>query len=304
MRYKRRVTTVTVGTAAALLAACSGSSTSPASSSASDSVQAAEDVSEVTANEVGISIVSMEGTDSAAAGDVAPSAPVQARRAPTLRVMAALPPDPGCTPQTDVGVAVSADDRDTLAYDLAWQYVAATGCQSAFTASTTDSIYITLVDSAALNGRAQRWHGHHYTSRVHWLTSTNAAGDDSVFAAATAHVWNGNGAAQDTSAFENSAGTVSRSHVWTAADTVTNVTFPHPRDGSYPTGGTWTRWAEDTATFSGSTSGSATYAWHIVLTFNGTEDATLQVYNASSGTLVKTCQVDLLLLQIVPGSCS
>src|SRR5262249_62158224 len=49
-----------------------------------------------------------------------------------------------------------------------------------------------------------------------------------------------------------------RSHVWQAADTLHNVTFPHPRSGDlYPIAGTWTRWVADSVTIDGARSGTA-----------------------------------------------
>jgi hypothetical protein len=202
----------------------------------------------------------------------------------------------------------ASDNRDTVNYTRTWGFFSAAGCENGFVSDSTDSIAFSVTFAAALNGKAEYWHSHRDGTRSHALTGDSTGSETLLSTSPGIRVWNGNAAVFDTSAFSNASGTVLRSHLWQAADTASNITFPHPRNGDvYPISGAWKRWVADSVTFDGATSGSADYLWHIVVTFSatggvGNQDAQLQIFN-SSGALVKTCAVDLLQDEIDPGSC-
>lgn len=310
MSYRKYLLTA-LGTAAgaALLAACSGSTTSPSASS-TEATDAGADVSEQSANDVAGQVFDFSSaeTEAGASADyMALAAPAATRGA--VQVRGAGPGDPGCTGgQVTLDFTYPAsDNRDTVAFHRTWEYLSANGCETQFVADSTDSTYFTVADTVFANGLAERWHGHRYDTRAHWLTG-DSTGAGTLLSSSAAHVWNGSAVVYDSADFENSAGTVARAHAWQAADTLNNIAFPHPRSGDvYPVSGSWVRWMTDTVTFTGTTSGTADYMWHIVVTFSatagvGNQDASLQIYNGA-GALVKTCEVDLLAAQIVPGSC-
>jgi len=309
MRYRTFLVMLGTGAAAAMFSACSsGSPNSPGSSSANE-IQAAEDVSDQTAGDAGgiVSDASTAETQSGA-GDVVVGAPSGAGLRGSIGLISK-----DRTACTTGNITLSftypaSDNRDTVYYDRTWEYFSALGCENGYVADSTDSVYYTINFADSLNGKAEHWHAHTGGTRYHWLTgdSTQAG---TLLSAVGIHVWNGDAALYDTSSFMNGSGTVSRTHDWQAADTLHNVTFPHPRSGDvYPVSGEFIRWVTDSVTFSGSTSGMAVYTWHIIVSFSntdgvGNEDAELQIYNADTGALVKTCTVDLLFDQIVPGSC-
>jgi hypothetical protein len=308
MRYRTFFVMLGTGAAAATFSACSGSPSSPGSSS-TDAVQAAEDVSDQTAGDAGGIVSDFSSAESqSGAADVVVGVPGAAGLRGSI----------GLTSQDRTACSTgnitlsftypASDNRDTVYYDRTWEFFSALGCENSYVSGSTDSIYYTVSFADSLNGKYEHWHSHTGGNRYHWLTgdSTQAG---TLLSATGIHVWNGNAALADTASFENSAGTVQRTHDWQAADTVHNVTFPHPRSGdAYPVSGEFIRWATDSVTFNGSRSGTAVYTWHIVVSFSntggvGNQDAELRVYNADTGALVKTCTVDLLLDEIVPGSC-
>jgi hypothetical protein len=197
---------------------------------------------------------------------------------------------------------------DTIAYARTWQFFSVAGCERDFVSDSTDSVASTYAFIGDFNGASEPWSGHHQGSSADALTATQEPGTDSLLATASTHVWNGSADAVD-SVFFNGSGQ-QRHHEWLAYDTTTNVTFPNPRRGDwFPLSGTWTRWLTDSLEVTGDTTFSKTYGLHLVLTFaavsagEGNPDATLQIYNASTGALLKTCSVDLRRGRIVPGSC-
>jgi hypothetical protein len=200
------------------------------------------------------------------------------------------------------------DPRDTVSFTRTWQFFSAAGCENQFVSDSTDSVAFSFQDTLFLNGKHEHWHGHRYATRSHWLTGDSTA-SGTLLSAPGIHVWNGNALVTDTSTFTDQHFTAS--YAWVANDTAKNITFPHPRSGDlYPLSGSWTRWLNGTVTFSGGTSGSANVARHIVVTFatnqstgQGSTDAQLEIFNAQTGALIKTCTVDLLAGEIVPGSC-
>ncbi len=306
MQYRKLFAALGVSTAAALFTACSGSSTAPSTSS-SESVQAAEDVSDEAATDVGgivTEYASAETDAGAATGDLAVGPLVR------LGAPVSAPVRSSCTTGTISSSFTfpASDNRDTVSYTRTWEFFSAAGCENAFVSDSTDSIAFAVTFAYSLNGKYEHWHAHRDGTRSHALTGDSTGAGTLLSTNPGIRVWNGNALVFDTASFSNAAGTVQRSHLWQAADTASNITFPHPRNGDvYPISGAWKRWVADSVTFDGATSGSADYMWHIVVTFSatggvGNQDAQLQIFNAS-GALVKTCEVDLLVDEIVPGSC-
>lgn len=217
----------------------------------------------------------------------------------------------GACPLDSVGFTFTfpaSDPTDTIAYARTWQFFSAAGCETAFIADSTDSIASTYAFIGDFNGDSQPWSGHHHGSSVNALTGTHEPGTDSLLASASTHVWNGSANAFDSVSV--SGMNEQRQHKWLAYDTTTNLTFRNPRHGAwFPLSGTWTRWLADTLQVTGDTTVSKDYALHLLLTFTtdstggGSQDATLQIYDASTGAFLKTCTVDLRRGRIVRGSC-
>lgn len=280
----------------AAMAACSGSSTSP--SSVSDLV-----INEDVATTAGSSVAEVtnqfgnEDTQSGASSSApVPSARLSAAAAGMSRPSMARS---ACTQGSFSGMFTFpfGDPRDTLSITRTWTFFAAGSCQSAFDTATTDSIVFTAAVSEELHGKRRFWQAHRDDQRTHWVTGTP------TLRAAATHVWNGFAAGVDTSSFSGDR-PESRTYTGAAADTVTNVTFPHPRKGAvYPASGTFTRWMNAVATFSGPNTGTRQVARHLIVTFNGTEFVPIVFYNVSNGQVALTCQVDLAQGEIVDGSC-
>jgi hypothetical protein len=330
MTYRTLLTAIGISTSAALAACSSGGSdhaTAPGASALE--VQASEDVADVTANEVGATVADYQQAeaDAGIGGGFGPGG------GPNLRMGGPLgggrglfPPGlggggqwgwgpqatvDGACPVDSVGFTFTFPDSnptDTIAYARTWQFFSAAGCEARFVTDSTDSVATTYAFIGDFNGDTQRFGGHHHGSSANALTGTQEPGTDSLLAAASTHVWNGSANFFDSVSF---AGTSDqRQHKWVAYDTTTNITFPNPRHGDwFPLSGTWTRWLSDSLAVTGDTTVTKDYALRLLLTFSatspgkGSQDATLQIYDASSGALLKTCTVDLRRGHIVPGSC-
>ena len=72
---------------------------------------------------------------------------------------------------------------------------------------------------------------------------------------------------------------------------------------AFPSVGTVSLWYTWTLTVTGADAENVTVSRHVVATLNGTNDVSLQVFDASSGTLDVTCTLDLTAHLIVAGSC-
>jgi len=341
MRYRTLFTAVGMS-ATAMIAACSSSGTDHATSP-SDSkveVQASEDVAEVSANEVSNNVADYQqaevdakmgsnfgpggGPNLGLGGPLGPGPGGRGLFPPGLGSgvggIGGGPGNWGWGPQATVDGACPVDSvgftftfpdsnpTDTIAYARTWQFFSAAGCEGGFVADSTDSIASTYAFIGDFNGSSQRWSGHHHGSSANALTATQEPGTDSVLSSGSTHVWNGAANVFDSLSFSGT--NEQRAHKWLAYDTTANVTFPNPRHGDwFPVSGTWTRWVTDSLAVTGDTTVSKNIALHLVLTFasgpagKGSPNATLQVYDASTGTLIKTCTVDLRRGRVVPGSC-
>jgi hypothetical protein len=272
------------------LAACSSDSTSPNQQPVSDA-QIESDVatsSGAQASSDAADYANADQNDYSSSASVA--APALSTVAATMRARSSCP-SLGSTFQL-----IFAGGSDTLNVDRTRTYFSASGCQSGFDASTTDSVEYTSNDSLDVNGSA--WIDH--STRVRAFSLTGAGG--STLATDTIHDWNGAGQGTDTSTYAGSVNT--RSYGGVANDTATAVAFAHPRNGEiYPESGTLARWVNWTLTVTGARNATLSVVRHVVVTFNGTNDVPLQVFDPSTGALKLTCTLDLLAHRLVPGSC-
>ena len=279
---------------AAVLTACSSSSTAPATlSDAQVSTDLAAAAAVAAATQAG-DFSTQESQAGAASEMMEPFGHVMALGRKRAAVQSA------CTTGSFSGSLTfpASNPRDTISISRTWEFFAAGACQNMYVAGTTDSIVFTTEVSAQLNGARGFWHTHHADNRMNWVTGHPA------LSSASTHVWSGIESGTDTSSFSRDIAE-SRQYDAASADTVGNVTFPHPRDGAlYPASGTYTRWVSADVTFSGQTSGSKQIARHIVVTFNGSEIVPIVVYDVSTGAVALTCQLDLATGEIVSGSCT
>ncbi len=331
MTYRVLFAAIGISTAGALGACTSGGSDHATAPGGAIEVQASEDVADVSANEVGSTVADYQlaEVDARMGGNFGPGGLNLGMGGPLgggPGGRGLFPPGlgggggwgwgpqavvDGACPLDSIGFTFTfpaADPTDTIAYARTWQYFSAAGCEAAFVADSTDSVASTYAFIGDFNGDSQRWRGHHHGSSANALTATQEPGTDSLLASASTHVWNGSANTFDSLSFAGMS--AQRQHKWLAYDTTTNVTFPNPRHGDwFPLSGTWTRWLTDSLEITGDTTVSKNYALHLLLTFTsasagqGSQDATLQIYDGSTGALLKTCTVDLRRGHIVPGSC-
>ncbi len=217
----------------------------------------------------------------------------------------------GACPVDSAGFTFTFPDSsptDTIAYARTWQFFSAAGCEARFVADSTDSVATTYAFIGDFNGDSERWGGHHHGSSANALTGTQEPGTGSVLSSASTHVWNGSASFFDSVTFTGT--NQQRNHKWVASDTTANLTFPNPRHRDwYPVSGTWTRWLTDTLVVTGDTTVSKDVYLHLLLTFTaaspgqGNQDASLQIFDGSTGAVLKTCTVDLRRGHVVPGSC-
>lgn len=201
---------------------------------------------------------------------------------------------PSTTPCTVHSASASAAfSDDSLSYSRTWEYFAGPTCQNAFDAASTDSIAFTAM-------LAEADHDPRFVSHASRNWTFDVTGRP-LLASASTHVWNGAGVGSDTA--EHKTPGLDRTYSGLAYDTATSVTFPNPRNSAPPASGTFSRWT--TVTVTHVTKGvdkTATISRHIVVTFNGTTEVPLVVYDASSGATLLSCTLDLTARRLA-GSC-
>ncbi len=197
-----------------------------------------------------------------------------------------------CTVQSASGALTFGDD--SLSYTRTWEYFAGPTCQNTFASGSTDSIAFTASLTEA--DHDPRFVAH--ASRVWAFDVTGTP----TLASAPTHIWNGSGTGADTA--EHKTPGLDRTYEGIANDTATGVTFPNPRNGVIaPTSGTFSRWTTVTVTHvTHGVDKTATISRHIVVTFNGTTQVPLVVFDATSGVQVLSCTVDLTARRLV-GNC-
>lgn len=184
---------------------------------------------------------------------------------------------------------------DSVTYSWTWEFFSSAGCESAFDAPTTDSIAFTAADREVDNdprfvaSATQNW-------------AFDVVGVPTLAAAST-HVWNGEGSGTDT-ALHATPG-LKRTYIGVAYDTASNVTFAHPLNGvTVPLSGTFSRWTTVTVTqVTHGVDKQKTVGLHLVVTFNGAAQVPLVVLDGSSGSALLTCTMDLTARRVVDNSC-
>jgi hypothetical protein len=184
---------------------------------------------------------------------------------------------------------------DSVSYSWTWEFFSSTGCESAFDASTTDSIAFTATGREVDND--PRFVA---TATQNWTFDVVGA---PTLAAASAHVWNGTGTGADTAVHATPG--LNRTYVGAAYDTATNVTFPHPLNGAtVPASGTFSRWTTVTVTqVTHGVNKERTVTLHLLVTFNGATQVPLDVLDGSTGSPLMACTMDLTTRRLVNSSC-
>ncbi|HXY32088.1 MAG TPA: hypothetical protein VEI06_15375 [Gemmatimonadaceae bacterium] len=282
----------------AAIAACSSSTTS--SSSVSDDV-IATDVAYASAPELGNTYFAYYNYFGVpiAVNRIPTSPPISARLVAATRRPSALTTAFSCAPNTTTGTRTfpTATQTDTTAYTHTWEFFDSEGCQDALD-DNTDSVVFTSSTTSAFNDSDQGWTKHATGD----LSATLSGGGGATLHAATTHVWNSTASGNGTTVHTGTNQT--RTYTGSAVDTGTAVTFNHPLGSElFPTSGTLSRWGNSTLNVTGNVTETKSVALHILVTFDGTGTPKLEVFNATSGTLIVTCTLDLVARRATTGSC-
>ncbi len=290
MSHLRFTTSIGAAILVVALAACSSDTTSPSAQPVSDA-QVSNDVATVTAPDA-----AADAADFAAEGDEGSNFGIIAGT-PISKLGAIVGSTAPCGPSTTVMINYYSgrDLQDTISFNRTREWFADGACATAWSPSV-DSVEYVGTWEEHLADVSGNWTQH--ADRVRHSSALGVPTLDS----ASSHVWNANALVHDTITIVGAVKT--RNYSGVAYDTATAVTFKHPRAGElYPESGTWTRWATWNLTVTGSVTKNETVQRHVLVTFNGTEFVPLTIYNVLTGQVALTCQVDLLIHRIVPGSC-
>ncbi len=191
-----------------------------------------------------------------------------------------------CTPDT-LAISNSSGSRaDTLIRQWNYEFFAEDTAQSHMD-SYTDSINFGGANGVLVYAAMHRarWHGVSRRVRNHSATDHPSFSKDTT----KQTTWNGNTLATDTTAFTGTVWSVNYTGI--AHDTTAAMIFQRPRgENPFPLSGQFRRWATWNYTAQGPSSASGTISRHIVVTYNGTDTAMLQVFGATT----LTCDVNLV----------
>lgn len=189
-----------------------------------------------------------------------------------------------CTPDT---LAISSGSRsDTLIRQWNYEFFAEDTAQS-HPDNYTDSINFGGTNGVLVYAAVHRvrWHGVSHRVRNHSATDHPSFVQD----AKKQTTWNGNTVANDTATFTGTVWSVNYNGI--AHDSTVDVIFQRPRgENPFPLSGQFHRWVTWNYNAQGPSSASGTVSRHIVVTYNGTDVATLQVLGATT----LTCDVNLV----------
>jgi hypothetical protein len=130
-----------------------------------------------------------------------------------------------------------------------------------------------------------RWHGTSHRIRNHTVSDQPSFAHD----ADSLSTWNGHASIADTSMFTGPVWAVDYTGV--ATDSTVDVVYRRPViTHPFPSSGEFHRWATWNYSATGPATKSGTVSRHIVVTFNGTSTAQLQVI----GSTTLTCSLDLI----------
>ncbi len=299
MEYRNTLTAIGALAALAALSACSSAGTAVGPTNSGLQTQIANDVAASTGQAV-VSDIDETGND--AGDDEGTSAVVMTSRgfmmphsASVLFGMGShnctqtgLPSDLRfyCTPDA-LTISTSAPSRaDTLIRTWNYEFFAEDTAQSK-TDSYTDSINFGGPNGVLVYAAIHRtkWEGRSHRVRNHSVTDHPSFAQDSK----QQSTWNGNTLANDTASYTGTIWSIDVTGV--AYDTTANVIYQRPRSQNpFPLSGQYHRWATWAYTANGPSTVTGTLTRHIVVTFNGTDNAELQVI----GTTTLTCEVNLV----------
>jgi len=279
-------------TALAALSACSGSAVSPTGQGLQ--TQISTDVAASTGQAV-VTDIDETGNDGSGDGSYAMATMPHGVSASVLYGMGGsactqtgAPADLRyyCVPDTLTISNSSPFVADTLIRTRNYEYFAQGVAQSAAN-SNTDSINFGGANGVPVYAAVHRsrWHGASHRVRNHSVVDHPSFAND----AAKQSTWNGNTLATDTATYTGTVWSVKYNGV--AYDTTYNVIFQRPRaQNPFPLSGQFRRWATWDYSANGPSTLTGTISRHIVVTYNGTDVAQLQVI----GTTTLTCSINLV----------
>ena len=284
MRVRTFLTTVIASAAVAGLAACSSDSTAPNTTGLE--LQISNDIAASSGQ-----AAANENTDLSGADDISSATTAQLGYAPSLP----HPGGAGCSQSGDVGdlrwycvpdtlTQSNGVRSDTLIRQRNFEFFATGTPQSTIT-STTDSLDLGGANGVAVYAAAHRarWRGVSVRTRHHGVTDKTPS-----FSSDSMRTWNGTTLAYDTASYTGSVWSATYTAV--AHDTTENVVYWQPRGRyPYPQSGEFHRTVDANYTANGPSTRTGSVSRHIVVTYNGTETAQLQVI----GTTTLTCSLDL-----------
>ncbi len=292
MQYRQLLAAVGATTALVALAACSGSSTGPGNADSNALVGQLSTNAAASAGQAAVSDLDETGND-ASAGSYSIAAP---NHAGTFASSVTPFSVGGCAQsggEGDLRWYCPADTltitngifADTLIRQRNYEFFAAGVAQSTFT-SSTDSINWGGANGVPVYVAVHRplWTGVSHRIRNHSVTDKTPS-----FAMDSVRTWNGNAVANDTASFQGTMWAVTIRGL--AYDSTVHVVFIHPRETHpFPISGQFHRWVTWNYQANGPSTRTGTVTRHIVVTYNGTQTATLQVI----GTTTLTCNLDLI----------
>jgi hypothetical protein len=287
MQHRQFWSALGATTLAAALAACAGTATAPNNNETTLGTEMSADAAAGT-GQAAISDVDETGNDNSAGSYSTQLAP--GLSAATIHALTGGP----CTQSgsagdlrwycaADTATIMTTGVADTLIRTPNYEFFAAGVAQSTPT-SATDSINWGGANGVPVYVAVHRpvWQGVSHRVRNHSVVAVPNFTD-------SIRTWNGNTVANDTASFHGAVWTVN--YTGLAYDTTYNVVFIHPRETHpFPMSGQFRRWATWNYNASGPSSLSGSVSRHIVVTYNGTQTATLQVL----GTKTLTCSLDLV----------
>lgn len=288
MQHRQFFATMGAVAALAALAACSGTSTGPGTNNDALTSQISTDAA-ANAGQAAVSDLAQTGDDAAAGSYSIAGHGVSASLIHALSSNGCAQSGGDgdlrwyCVP--DTLTIANGIMTDTLIRTRNYEFFVHGAPRSTFS-DTTDSI-----NWGGANGilvyvavHRPRWTGASQRTGNHSVTDkTPSFADDSI------RTWNGNTLVNDTAAFTGTLWSVN--YTGMAYDTSANVVFIHPRvTHPFPISGQFHRWATWNYSATGPATKAGSVSRHIVVTFNGTQTAMLQVI----GTTTLTCNLDLI----------
>jgi hypothetical protein len=299
MEYRNAWAAIGALTALAALGACSSSGTAVSPNSSGLQTQISNDAAASTGEAV---VADIDETGNDASGDDGTYAVTMTTRGLVMPGTARGSLSLGGNDCTQTGapedlryyckadtlaISNSAGSRaDTLIRQWNYEYFASGTAQS-HGDSLTDSINFGGANGVPVYVAVHRMRFQGVSHRIR----NHSATDHPSFVLDTAKqtTWNGNTVATDTMTYTGPVWSVK--YTGMAYDSTVQVIFQRPRgENPFPLSGQFHRWASWNYTANGPSTQTGTVSRHIVVTYNGTDNAQLQVI----GTTTMTCEVNLV----------